>query len=168
MRGLKKLLLLSLLLLLVLSLVSAQSPTTTSATSSESDFGLFNQLVVKEHFLTKKEIKDHMNDKSIEYFQFTETAIIKSFEELENVIDKKINKFIFKLVVAISGLVFFLNSLFYYLKKRFDRRLTSINSLKEYQKTAVDQAIKDAEKEEKSSSEFIPPKPPTKSIENKI
>ena len=125
---LKKLFLLSVLLLLFAGLVSAQQVTSNIPSSPTASF---EKMVVKEHFLTKKEIKDYMDKKALEYQKTTDQQIMNAFVEVENVINKKINKFIFKLVLSMIALMFFINSWWYFMKLKLNRKLETIKSLKE-------------------------------------
>lgn len=116
-----------LLLVNLVNLVSAQN----NPVNPTSQVNTFEKMVVKEHFLTKKEIKDYMDKKSVEYMRFTDGVIANSFVEIERLTTAKINSLIFKLVIALIGVVFFVQSLFFYVRMKLLRRLKKIEDLKE-------------------------------------
>jgi len=114
-----------LLLTFFVGLVSAQ--TVSEPVNPSSDF---EKMVVKEHFVTKKEVKDHIDKKVLEYQRTTEEQLVKSFAEVEYIINSKINKFVFKLVLGILGVMVFSGSLWYFVRKKLDRRYDKIKALK--------------------------------------
>ena len=109
----RKFFLLFVLSLLFVSLVSAQATTQPPVNPVSS----FEKVVVKEHFLTKKEIKDHIDTKILDYQKTTELQLVEAFKEIDRIIVSKINLFIFKLVIGIFGMVIFSGSFWYFIKK---------------------------------------------------
>lgn len=90
----------------------------------------FEKIVVKEHFVTKKELKDHIDAKILEYQKTTEQQIGKSIGEVEFLINSKINKFVIKLLLGVLSAVFFSGSLWYFVKTRLDRKYEAIKRVK--------------------------------------
>ncbi len=100
--------------------VSAQTTQTVSQTNS------FEQMVVKENFLTRNEIKQHLDQKALEFQQYAKAEIQDAFNSLVLWVDAKMNKFVFKLVMAIVGSLIFAQSLWYFLKRKLDTRFQAI------------------------------------------
>lgn len=122
-------LLITFLLLLCNFAIAQQQPPQTSVESIASNF---EKVVVKEHFITKKEIETHIDKKVLEYQVTTEQQLIKSFEEVEKIINSKINKFILKLVITIFSTVIFAGSVWYLIRLRLDVKKHQIEELKLY------------------------------------
>jgi len=120
----RKFFLLFVVFLLFSSLVSAQASNT--AQTGVSSVSSFEKVVVKEHFLTKKEIKDHIDSKILDYQKTTEAQLVEAFKEVDRIVVSKINIFIFKLVIAIFGMVVFSGSFWYFIKKKLDFRFDKI------------------------------------------
>lgn len=110
--------------LLFSSLVHAQ--TTPSTPTGVNPVSSFEKVVVKEHFLTKKEIKDHIDSKMLDYQKTTELQLVEAFKEVDRIIVSKINLFIFKLLIGIFGMVIFSGSFWYFIRKKLDFRFDKI------------------------------------------
>jgi len=89
----------------------------------------FEAVVVKEHFITKKEIKEHIDKKILEYQKTTEKQLDESFKEVNGIIDGKINKFLFKLVICIFGVMVFGGSCWFFIRTKLDLRFKKIQDL---------------------------------------
>ena len=126
----KTIFLVIILTIFLLNIIMVSSQETNSINTLEAQISSFEQIVVKEHFLTRQEFKSYMDKKAVQYDKFTEEKIIKSFDEVELLINQKINKFLIKFSIVMFGLLFFIQSLFYFVRKRFDRRLKSILDLR--------------------------------------
>jgi len=107
----------------------------------------FEKVVVKEHFVTKKEIKEYMDQKMIEYQRTTENQIGAAFVEMERIFDTRINKFVFKLTIGLFAIMFFSNSIWYFMKKKLDRRYEKIIGVPVSQRK-VDKQMKKLQKSE--------------------
>lgn len=124
--SMKKILSLFFILLFCLPLVLGQ--TSTSA-SSESIDRLIEKIVVKEHFATRQDIRLYFDTKAVEYEKITNNMIVESFRELEDVIDRKMNKFIVKIALSIGSSVFFFFCLAYLVFISLEQKRRRIESL---------------------------------------
>lgn len=133
--------------------VNAQE-TITATTPSQLD-----AVVVKEHFKTKEEIKQYMDKKSIEYNQYAEEVIIKSLNEVKLIFSDQVNKTLFKLILAVLGIILFAQTIWYFLRLKLDQKKMLIMDLRRpviersetpiVKEKPVKQALKQEKQEEK-------------------
>jgi hypothetical protein len=147
--------------ILLINIVNAQATgTITEPTIQTNNIQAFEQSVVKEHFITRKELKTYLDEKAIQQELMVNGVVANSFDEFNNLLNKKINKFLIKISILVFGLVFFINSLYYFVKKKFDRKH---NELIELMNKNPKKDIKPPEKPK------IPPPPiPTRKEESEI
>jgi len=164
--------LLLLFLFFLPSIVLAQATTSAQVTNPDAQTNTatsnFEKIVVKEHFVTKKEIKDYLDVKAVEYQKTTDQQLYSAFKETERIIDAKINKFIIKLILLIVTSTFFAGSLWYFVKKRLDMRYSKIQQLKTEEIIPVDTPIPMAHVESVSEKPELAEKgfKPTTSIDD--
>lgn len=118
-----------------------------------------DKIVTQEHFLTKKEIKSYIDEKSVFYHQEAEKMIIKSLDEVKLIISDQTNMVLLKFGLMIFGIIFFASAFWYFIRLKLDEKKMKITDLKQqpYQKdkgtpqpeSPLKQAIMKPEIEEK-------------------
>lgn len=115
-----------LVLLLFLSVFVSGQTTINPQPSVQSQVSIFEKTVVKEHFLTRTELKSHMDQKALEFQAYAKAEIQDAFDSLTLWVSALMNKFVFKLVMAIIGSMLFAQSIWYFLKRKLDTRFQAI------------------------------------------
>ena len=124
-----------LLILLLMPVVFAQqsvnrNPTSVSGTVTNSE-QVFEKFVVKEHFLTRNEIKAYLDEQGHQFEVMANGIVANAFEEFEKLMNQKINKFMIKLVVGIFGIMIFSGSLWFFISYRLNQKKDKIHSLQD-------------------------------------
>jgi len=152
------------LILLLLPVVFAQqsvnSPSGSgSVTNSEQ---LYEKFVVKEHFLTRNEIKAYIDEQGVVFEVMVNGVVANSFAEFDKMLSAKINKFIMKLIVGIFGVMVFSGSFWFFISYRLNQKKEKIMSLqneivskKNDSEASEKEPVTDTKKEEKPVKEPV-------------
>lgn len=120
----KKTFLLIIIILLIPNIIAQEED------QQQSQISSFEQIVVKEHFQTKQELKDYIDKKSLEYQRDTDQKIGNSFEEIDYMINTKVMFILFKIVGTIISSFLFAGVLWYFIRVKLDKRYNKIRSLR--------------------------------------
>jgi len=82
----------------------------------------FEKVVVREHFNTKAEFKMLLEEKGLEFESVANKIVLNSFNEFDDVIDRKLNKFIFKIAFALFGVIFFAESFWFFIRLYLEKK----------------------------------------------
>jgi len=116
-----------LLIVFLLLPINSFAQSSQQVTNTQEALSLaFEKIVVKEHFNTKKEMKDYIDKQALELEKTANQMIINSFNEFNNVVDKKINKLIAKLIIGIFGVIIFSQAIWYWIKFNKDKKFKEI------------------------------------------
>lgn len=124
----------------LISIVSAQTNDQIITTDP------LENIIVKEHFLTKKELKDEMGKQSQICLLGADQMIINSFKEVEIIISDTINKTLLKLSLIILGIFVFAGSTWYYIRLKLDNRLSRIRAMRERARQSTEKPLKEVKK----------------------
>lgn len=115
--------------LLVLTPVLAQDSVPVSVVSQTDFIRPVEQIVVKEHLLTKQELKDHLDQKSLEYYNYVDDRLLEVFGDISELIDSKILFFAVKFAGLVFFTVVFSGACWYLIKLQFEKRMKEIRVL---------------------------------------
>lgn len=114
------------IIIFFLSIVQAQEPIVQTDPTAN--------IVVREHFLTKKEIKDEIGKQSEICMRSADNMISKGFDEVGVIVGDTVNKALFKIIIVFVGAFVFAGATWYYIRLKLDNRLARIKSLRELAK----------------------------------
>jgi len=143
-----------LLILILMPVVFAQqsvnrqvTPTTTSSSTSNPE-QVFEKFVVKEHFLTRNEIKAYIDDAGLQFEVMVNGVVANSFQEFDSLLNRKIRMFVMKLIMGIFGVMIFTGSLWFFVSYKLNQKKEKILALQ-------DEIVVKKNDSESSNSEVI-------------
>ena len=143
-----------LLILILMPVVFAQqsvnrqvTPTTTSSSTSNPE-QVFEKFVVKEHFLTRNEIKAYIDDAGLQFEVMVNGVVANSFQEFDSLLNRKIRMFVMKLIMGIFGVMIFTGSLWFFVSYKLNQKKEKILALQ-------DEIVLKKNDSESSNSEVI-------------
>lgn len=106
-----------------------------------ADDNVITNIITKESFKTRTELKAYIDEKSSEYNQNAEEMIIKSMDEVKLIINDSVSKILLKAMLGIFSIIIFSGSTWYFIRLKLDNRKSKIIDLKLKKYEAMNNAI---------------------------